>query len=169
MKRVYERPVMMAEVYETMAYCNGCGTSFKNGTITTIAALANSTNNGNGNWSPGNSGFDESDLVHTFDNTSIYETKNGLCGWGSNCENKSQSIWKCTCHPGDPWYLEWSHYYTVHQNNGKDTFFLYHEENENNSFDITPNSTSWPAIENGTDYNVAQIVYNENESIVANS
>lgn len=169
MKKIYESPVMMVEIYKTNAYCSSCGTSFKDGTLTTVASRANSTNNGNGNWSAGSSGFTKDDLTHTFTNSNIFETSEGLCGWGNECDNKDQSIWKCTCHPNDPWYLEWSHYYSVHENGGKDTFFLYHEENNNGHFDITERSTRWPAKENGSDYNVAQIVYTENESIVANS
>lgn len=168
MKKIYECPVMMAEVYETNAYCSSCGTSFKNGTLTTDASRAKSSNNGSG-WNPGNSGFTRDDLTHTFNNKVIFETSKGLCGGlGSGCDNKDQSIWKCTCHPDEPWYLEWSHYYSVHVNHN-DTFFLYKEANNNNHFDITPNSNHWPAKESGTDYNVAQIVYTENESVVVNS
>lgn len=168
MKKIYECPVMMAEVYETNAYCSSCGASFKNGTLTTDASRAKSSNNGTG-WNPGNSGFTTADLTHTFNNNDIYETIEGVCGWGSlACDNKKQSIWKCTCHPTDPWYLEWSHYYSVHQNR-HDTFFLYHEANGQDGCTITPKSSHWPAKESGTDYNVAQIVYTENESVVVNS
>ena len=81
-------------------------------------------------------------------------------------------IWKCTCdstaHPGETWYLEWSHYYSVHANE-KDTFFLYKEYNGKDGVTITPNSSTWPAIENGTDINVAQVTSATLENLVSNS
>lgn len=168
MKKIYESPVMMVEIYKTNAYCSSCGTSFKDGTLTTDASHAKSSNDGGYNWKPGDSRFGPDDLKHTFKNGEIFEYSEGLCGGGRGCDNKDQAIWKCTCHPDSPWYLEWSHYYSIHEN-GADTFFLYHEEYDSDHFNITRSSREWPAIEYHSDYNVAQIVYTENESIVANS
>ena len=173
MKMAYERPMMMAEVYAANAYCNTCGASFKNGMLTTSADKAMNFNGDTDGWQPGNSGFTADDLSHTFDSTSVYEYTDGLCGGYGQTQHsdKSQAIWKCTCkdHEGETWFLEWSHYYTMHVNGGQDTFFLYQDSNKNGKFDITGNSTSFPAQEPGSDYNVAIVVYDEDVSIVPNS
>lgn len=175
MKKVYESPVMMAEAYETNAYCAGCGAMIKNGElILNQNSTFNSSNKGGNNWQEGY-GLKKTDLYHTFKNSSIDLTVDGYCGntggypfGGSNeCEDKAQSVWKCTCtrHPGETWYLEWSHYYSVHEN-GQDTFFLYKETNGTSGLTITPTATSWPQQQSGTDLNVAQVIYQEGESMV---
>lgn len=174
MKMVYERPMMMAELYATNAYCNACGTSFKNGKLTTSAEQAKSHNNGTlGSWDPGNSGFKPEDLSHTFDGTKPYQYSEGLCGGYGQTQHsdKSQAIWKCTCEDceknGEVWFLEWSHYYTMHLNGGQDTFFLYKDMDGDGEFDITPNASTFPSYTPGqTDYNVAIVVYDEDVSIV---
>lgn len=173
MKKNYEHPVMVAEEYKVNSYCGSCGAVIKNGILTTSSAGANSSNNGRGNWKPGTSGFTTDNLVHTFDNDKIFQTVEGLCTPYPDCGegNKWQSVWQCNCtnHPGETWYLEWSHYFSVHQNKGADTFFLYKEVNDPKNFNITEHSNRWPAIEPGSDYNVAQIVFTEGESLVINS
>ena len=161
MKKVYERPVMMAEVYETNTYCNACGDVFETGElILNENSIFNRTHNGGNNWGKrghDTKGYKKEDLYHTFNNNNMAPDSNGICPDNSH-QNISQSIWKCTCHPLKPWYLEHSHYYSKHEKGG-DTFFLYEEINGNGRFDITPNTTSWPAKNNGTDYNVAEVVF----------
>lgn len=179
MKRAYERPQMMIDVYETNAYCNGCGTTIKTGQLVLDAnSTYNRTNNGGNNWTA-EDGYVKTDLYHTFTNSSIYQTVDGNCTGGSTggkpgqssnrCSNDSQSIWKCTCHPDNPWYLEWSHNYSVHFNNGADTFFLYQETTGNNSFNIAGDASPWPGSTNGSDMCVAQVVFQEGTSVVDNS
>lgn len=167
MKMVYERPVMKAEVYATNAYCSACGPELTKVLTTSASSARNSINDRNG-WDPGRSGFTESDLAHTFDPNGAIGAEIGLCGpFGSSCDNTNETVWQCSCHPDDPWYLEWSHYYSVHDNRGNngDVFFLYHESNGVPGIQLTPNSSNFPAIENGTDYNVALVVYKEEDLI----
>lgn len=171
MKRVYERPAMTAEIFETNAYCNGCGTTIKTGElILNSNSTFNRTNNGGNDWVDAG-GYEKSELYHTFTNDSIYQTVSGNCMGGRNnkCRDDSQSIWRCVCHPEDAWYLEWSHNYTHHFNNGKDTFFLYHETTGNNSFNIASSQGPWPYQNRGNDDCVAQVVFSEGTSVVANS
>lgn len=171
MKKVYERPVMMAEEYTTNAYCNSCGTSFKTGNLVLNQnSTFCSTNNDGGKWTAGRHNFKKDGLYHTFSNENIYQTVDGSCGiFGPKCENNSQSIWRCTC-CDEPWYLELSHYYTEHVNHGAPTFFLYKEATGDQSFNIIGSADSWPAVEQGhSDYNVAQVVFQEEEGIVDNS
>lgn len=176
MKNVYERPVMMAEVYKTNDYCAVCGdtVTLDNLILDDKCQYYSDKNFFDPLWSPG-LGFKKEDLYHEFDGVATTQSP-GICNPGT-CASKMQPIWKCTCtdHPGETWYLEWSHHYSVHDNNGRngDTFFLYKEagtdSNNPNGFDITGNSTSWPAKESRSDYNVARVVYRHGESVVANS
>lgn len=171
MKMVYERPMMMAEVYATNAYCNACGTILKNGILTTDDKHAY-RNTGKDTWQPA-LGFTKDDLSHTFKNDNIYQTVEGNCNNG--CSDASQSIWRCTCddHPGETWYLEYSHYYSAHTvgtpENPVPTFCLYKDADNDGKFDIIHFANDFPAIENGSDYNVAVVIYTEGESVVSNS
>ena len=169
MKMAYERPLMMAEVYATNAYCNACGTSLKNGILTTDADHAYRNINGD-KWQPG-LGFTAADLSHTFNNNNIYQITQGNCNGQHSSSEREQAIWACTCdhEDGSVWYLEYSHYYSMHMNGGKDTFCLYKDADGDGNFDIIHNSNNFPAIENGSDYNVAVVIYTEGESVVSNS
>ena len=169
MKKVYERPVMMAEEYTTNAYCNSCGETFT--TLTLDSNNKYSSSNNSGRWFSNGSGFTKDDLYHEFDGDNISGTTNGVCGPGGYVEqghNVVSNIWQCTCHPDDPWYLEYSHYYSVHANH-KATYFLYKEANGISGCQITQNASSWPSKDSVSDYNVAQVVFSTNTTEVSNS
>lgn len=163
MKKNYESPIMLAEVYKTNAYCGACNTSL-NGQLQTDPNNAYSDDRGT-KWKP-KSGFSitTADLSHTFP-ANPTATSTGLCGgYGSTQhEDKSQSIWECNCttHPGETWFLEWSHYYSIHLNGGNSTFFLYKDANGNGEFDIVNQGGSYPTQSSGSDINVAMVKYNE--------
>lgn len=176
MKKIYERPVMKADVYETNAYCVACGTSIKGNLVldpnrTDCAFYKNDRLQA---WSSASVGsyqnrvtFTKDDLVHTFSDA-YTDTRPGNCNEG--CPSVDQTIWICDC-GGEKWYLEWSHHYSVHEF-GTPTFFLYKEYSGSDTkdrFDVIKMASSFPAQSGGSDYNVAMVVYAQDESVVGNS
>lgn len=162
MKRVYERPVMKAEVFETNAYCGACAEKPPVLTGNLIVDLAH------GNWYSNNNGAvwnaDPDDYItrHEFVEANKVAQK-------SNYGNLDQYYWKCSCHPNSPYYLEYSANFTENYNDGVPTFFLYREDTGNTSLQLG-SSMSWP--NNGgrnADEVVAQVRYTPESNPVVNS
>lgn len=164
MKKIYERPVLMAEEYKTNAYCGSCDMT-KNGFLVTDADRAYGSDRKTA-WT-GSSSFPSikaADLHHFFDPSKKTNTE-GSCGmYGSGYgHDNTQFVIPCECHPGNPWYLEFSHYYSVHQNGfkGTDTYFLYKEAYDSTGFNIVDQGGNYPYQNaNGqSDINVAMVRY----------
>lgn len=162
MKRVYERPAMTAEIFETNAYCGACANQPPVLTGELIVDLAD------GNWYSNNNGKlwngDASKYVtrHVF----VEDNKESM---KSNFGNLDQYYWQCSCcSEGSHYYLEYSANFTENYNHGNPTFFLYREDTRNSTLQLA-SAESWPSNTSKTDECVAQVKYSVGSNPVVNS
>ncbi len=162
MKKVYERPIMKAEVYQTNAYCGACADKPPVLTGTLTVSLDQ------GNWYSNNNGLEWNGNPNSYDTDHTFIEANKIAQ-KSNYGNLDQYYWECSCCPeGSKYYLEYSANFTENYNNGTPTFFLYQEANNREGLQLA-SAKSWPHTGRNIDTCVAQVRYTQDSSPVINS
>lgn len=162
MKKAYERPLMKAEIFETNAYCGACADQPPVLTGQLVVDLAN------GNWYSDNRGTAWSGNPAAYITRHTFVEANKVAQT-SNYGGLDQYYWKCSCHEGSPYYLEYSANFTENYNNGNPTFFLYKEDTGNQTLELAQ-AMRWPNDGGrNADEVVAMVSYTPETTPVVNS
>lgn len=165
MKKKYERPMMIAEAYETNEYVCACWTRVP------LMEVNINSNNWHKTYNWGTKQF--VDVMTTADLGETYVTKHVFYGDATpmkNFSNDDQYYWTCVCndydnykHDSPAYFLEFSIGYTNEVKSN--TYFLYQDTNLDNSLQLSKakeignSQRQWPNRTNNDDIAVAAVTY----------